>query len=106
MRRVQMQESMEKDLPSFMIRICDAVEKHMSEHADELTEYEYIYVCKHKNMDKSEDYILGSPYEDGNSSCVFHEGEWYYRNPFDGTDCKVPDGEREVISHLSIMFTG
>ena len=103
MRRVIIQRG--TCFPSEIVELCMEVDKALNEMQD-LSDIDYIYVSQHINYQGSPEYILGSDFEDGNSSCVFRSGKWYYREPFEGTDKPIKNGKDEAVAHLSIMFNG
>lgn len=70
---------------------------------------EYYHIGEHFMEDNLENaWVLGSNFEDGNSSCIYNidENKWYYRNPWSGEDRPIPDGKEEAKWQLATMLTG
>ncbi len=55
---------------------------------------------------KPSEWIVGSNTEDGSSSLVYREGNWYYRDPHTGEDRPVKGGYHEALGNTRCWFTG
>ena len=52
------------------------------------------------------EWIIGDNYERLGGSMVFRDGEWFWRNQWDGEDSPMRGGSREAKSTASMMYTG
>jgi len=50
---------------------------------------------------QGEEWVICSNYEDGFNSTVFHDGEWFFREPWEGKDSIIRDDHvyRAIANH-------
>jgi hypothetical protein len=60
-----------------------------------------VYVSEYSN-----EWIIGDNYEKSPYSIIYRNGNWYYRNTWEGMEQKARGGYKEVLDAANMFFTG
>ena len=52
------------------------------------------------------EWVVGANYEDGSSSLVLRDSQWFYRDPHTGSDSPCKGGYDEAFANTQCWFTG
>jgi len=59
-----------------------------------------------KSIYGHDEWIVGSNFEDGSSSMIYRDNQWYYRDPHSGNDKLMRGGQAEAEANADLMFHG